>query len=256
MNKSEINSLLKYYFDWLKNKTFSKDMENNWVSISTPFLDRHNDCLQIYARKENEKIRLSDDGCTIEDLASCGCLLDSPHRKKLLETTLRGFGISCEKDELFTFATQENFPEKKHNMIQAMLAVNDLFYTASPHILSFFVEDVMTWFDSIDVRYMQKVKFQGKSGYDNMFDFAIPKSKQCPERILQTISNPTIDSVQNIVFRWLDTRENRPEESKLITLINDGEKQVSPQITEAFANYDIQPIVWSKHDDYKDLLIA
>lgn len=256
MNKSELDKLLEKYFAWLKNKTISKEIDSGWAAISTPFLDRHNDYLQIYAKQEKEKIRLSDGGYIIDDLEMCGCFLDSPHRKKILETTLRGLGVSVNNSELFTLATENTFPEKKHALVQAMLAVNDLFYTASSHVLSLFVEDVMTWFDSIDVRYMQKVKFQGKSGFDNMFEFAIPKSKKHPERIIQTVSNPDKKSVENIVFKWLDTRENRPEETRLFAFINDTETQVSSQITDALENYDIQPMAWSKRYTYTDLLTA
>ncbi|MCM1322484.1 MAG: DUF1829 domain-containing protein [Bacteroides sp.] len=256
MNKNEINALLEKYFEWLKDKTFSKEINSEWISISTPFLDRHNDCLQIYTRQENGKIRLSDDGYIIGDLASCGCFLDSPYRKDLLETTLSGFGISSQKDELFTFATAETFSEKKHNLIQAMLAVDELFYVASPNTLNLFFDDVMTWFDSIDLRYTPKLKFQGKSSFDQMFDFCIPKSKNFPERIVQAVSNPTKEGIQNIVFKWFDTKENRPEKSRLLAIINDGEKGISQQIRDALENYDIQPIVWSRRNDYKDLLAA
>ncbi|WP_418888699.1 DUF1829 domain-containing protein, partial [Methanothrix soehngenii] len=37
------------------------------------------------------------------------------------------------------------------------------------------------------------MKFTGKSGYDHLFDFVIPKSKKRPERILQAINRPSRD---------------------------------------------------------------
>lgn len=40
------------------------------------------------------------------------------------------------------------------------------------------------------IRYTPKVKFTGKSGYDHLFDFVIPKSRQQPERIIQAINRP------------------------------------------------------------------
>jgi uncharacterized protein (UPF0335 family) len=40
-----------------------------------------------------------------------------------LKLTLAGFGIQNTDQELFVHATAENFPYKKHNLIQAICAV-------------------------------------------------------------------------------------------------------------------------------------
>ena len=72
-------------------------------------------------------------------------------------------------------ASKDNFPMHKHNLVQAMLAVNDLFYLASPIVSSLFLEDVIAWLDENEIRYTPSVKFTGKSGYDNLFDFVIPE---------------------------------------------------------------------------------
>ncbi len=71
-------------------------------------------------------------------------------------------------------ATAEDFPLKKHSLIQAMLAVNDLFYLAKPVVESLFFEDVVAWLDANDIRYTPGVKFPGISGYDHLFSFVIP----------------------------------------------------------------------------------
>ena len=44
----EIQSLLDRYWGWLRDKTTIRQM-HDWVEITTPYLDRHNDRLQIYA---------------------------------------------------------------------------------------------------------------------------------------------------------------------------------------------------------------
>jgi len=46
----EIEKLLN---DWLKGKTTLREVNGSWVEITTPYLDRHNDALQIYARAED-----------------------------------------------------------------------------------------------------------------------------------------------------------------------------------------------------------
>jgi len=45
---SDIATLVDRYQAWLKDRTVLKQV-NGWTEITTPFLDRHNDYVQIYA---------------------------------------------------------------------------------------------------------------------------------------------------------------------------------------------------------------
>ena len=105
--------------------------------------------------------------------------------------TLNGFGVKLNADALEVHATTESFPLRKHNLIQAILAVNDLFYLANPIVESLFYEDVVAWLDDNDVRYTPKAKFTGTSGLDHLFDFVVPKSRRQPERIVEAIKTNT-----------------------------------------------------------------
>ena len=256
MTKIEIDALIENYFKWLKDNTSTKLINDTWSEITTPYLDRHNDCLQIYAKKENNNIILTDDGYIINDLISSGCALDSQRRKEILNTTIKGFGVSLDDNQIIVKTTIDNFPQKKHDLIQAMLAVNDLFYLSKPQIQNLFFDDVVNWFDSNDIRYVQKAKFSGKSGFDNMFDFSIPKSKKYSERLVQTVTNPSRENSLNLVFKWLDTKDERPSESILYALLNDSEKSISSQINDAFSNYGINVIPWSEKENYTELLAS
>jgi hypothetical protein len=257
MIKDEIGDLLNDYHRWLKDKTIVKQIGADWVEITTPHLDRHNDYIQLYVRKENNYYTITDDGYTISDLADSGCILDSSaRRQELLNITLAGFGVKLDNKALTISATQENFPLRKHNIVQAMLAVNDMFYLASPHIENLFFEDVIKWLDLSDIRYTPRVKFAGRIGYDHMFDFVIPKSHNHGERIVQTLSNPNKNNAESLVFKWQDTRENRAGDSKLFALLNNSEKPVSVTIIDAFKNYELIPVLWSDRDKIKDELAA
>ena len=256
MKENEIDVLIENYFKWLKDNTSTKLINDTWSEITTPYLDRHNDCLQIYAKKEDNKIILTDDGYIIDDLESSGCFLDSPRRIEILNTTLRGFGVTCDNNQLIVNTSVDNFPQKKHDLIQAMLAVNDLFYLSKPQIQNLFLDDVVSWFDENDIRYVQKAKFTGKAGFDNMFDFSIPKSKKYSERLVQTITNPTKDNSLNLVFKWLDTKDERPTESVLYALLNDTDKAITSQVNEAFSNYGINVMPWSEKENFKELLAS
>jgi hypothetical protein len=251
----EIQALLDQYVAWLKDKTTLRQVAE-WIEITTPYLDRHNDYLQIYAKQSDHGYILTDDGYTIEDLEQSGCKLESAKRQDLLRMTLNGFGVQHNGSALEIHASPENFALRKHNLIQAMLAVNDMFYLASPTVVSVFYEDVVAWLDLHDIRYTSRVKFTGKTGYDHLFDFVIPKSRWQPERIIQTINRPNRDTAQAVAFAWIDTREVRPPESKALALINDLEQPVSAAVVDALRNYEVTPVAWSDRETFREELAA
>ena len=252
---TEIRDLIDDYILWLKDKTVLRSL-NGWVEITTPHLDRHNDYIQIYAKRDDGSIFLTDDGVTIQDLEFSGCALDTPKRKAMLEVTLNGFGVQQKGDALQVVATPENFPLKKHSLIQAILAVNDLFVLSQPSVESFFLEDVALWLDSHDIRYVPSAKFQGRSGFEHKFDFVIPKSKLRPERLLNTINNPKKDAAQNAAFAWMDTKESRPDNSQAFFFLNDSEVSIPSTVTQALENYDITPVPWSHKEEFIEQLAA
>jgi len=252
---TEVNKLLNSYYSWLKENTVLKQIDE-YVEITTPYLDRHNDFLQIYVKKEGSNFLLSDGGYIISDLMSSGCSFDSPKRKELLKITLNGFAVNNDGNTLFTMSDSKSFSLKKHNLIQAMLAVNDLFYTSRPYIASLFIEDVAKWLDSNNIRFIQNLKFTGKTGFDFSFHFAIPKSSKQPERILQAISYPSKVSVENFILSWIDTREARPKDSKAFALLNDQELEIKPNIYEALVNYEIKATTWSERKTIVDELVT
>lgn len=254
--KNEISKCIEDYLLWLKDKTILKEVGEKWVEITTPHLDRHNDCLQIYVKKDNEGYLLTDDGYIISDLLMSGCSLDNSKRQKMLKIVLAGFGIQLEGDELIVRAGINDFPVKKHNLVQAMLAVNDLFYLASPHVVGVFFEDVGKWMDLKGIRYTPNVKFAGKSGYDHQFDFVIPKSHSQSERIIQTVNHPQKNSVESLVFKWGDTRESRSPESQMFALLNNSKTKVSEAVIDALHRYDIQTILWTEHEKAEEILTA
>ena len=243
----EIQALMDQYVTWLRSKTTLRQVDD-WIEITTPYLDRHNDYLQIYARRQNGSYILTDDGYILNELELSGCKLESPKRSALFQMTLNGFGVKLVDGALEVKASKDDFPMRKHNLVQAMLAVNDLFYLASPMVSSLFLEDVIIWLDENEIRYTPNVKFTGKSGYDHLFDFVIPKSKKQPERILQAINRPSRDEAQAAAFAWFDTRVVRAPESRAYAILNDSERDVPPTVMDALQSYDVRSIPWSKRE--------
>ena len=253
---TEIEKLLNDYRVWLQDKTTLRELRGDWIEITTPYIDRHNDALQIYARRHNGGYLLTDDSYTIHDLEASGCNLNTEKRQDLLKMTLNGFGVKLNREALEIHASPENFPLRKHNLIQAILAVNDLFYLAKPVVESLFFEDVIAWLDANEIRYTPKVKFTGISGYDHLFDFVIPKSRKQPERILQAINRPTRDSAEAFIYSWSDTRDVRPPESRAYAVLNDVEQSISAGVMDAFRNYAIDPVAWTNRAEVVTELAA
>lgn len=254
---NRIQSLIDNYYAWLKDKTALKNM-GNWTEITTPYIDRHNDCIQIYLKEEKDGLILTDDGFTINSLLDDGCNLDTDKRRQMLRTTLNGYGVTfAEKvNTLSIKASPDNFPLKKHNLIQAILSVNDMFYTSSSHVRGLFLDDVKNWLEINEIRYSPEVSFIGRSGFNRRFEFIIPKSSRAPERIIKTINNPNKDSADNVLMDWEDTKSVRPEESKFYVFMNDNDKNVNSSIMEALRNYSVVPVLWSQREDFRSELAA
>jgi hypothetical protein len=244
---NEIQGLLDEYSRWLKEKTQVRQVDE-WVEITTPYLDRHNDYLQIYARRRNGDYVLTDAGYILQDLELSGCKLDSPKRRALLMMTLNGFGVRLNRDRLEVYTPAASFAPSKHNLIQAMLAVNDLFGLATPMTASLFYEDVVAWLEGHDIRYTSNVKFTGQSGFDHLFDFIIPKSRDQPERILKTISSPNRNTAQAVAFSWIDIKDVRPPDAKAYAVLNDIDHPISGSVLDALKNYRVKPVLWSERE--------
>ena len=251
----DIRDLLNQYVTWLRDKTTLRQI-NDWIEITTPYLDRHNDYLQIYATRKNGAFLLSDDGYVIDDLQQSGCKLDTSKRQALLKMTLNGFGVQLNEGRLEVKASRDNFPLKKHNLIQAMLSVNDLFHLAVPIVTSLFFEDVVEWLDLQEIRYTPKVKFTGKSGYDHVFDFVIPKSRKYPERIVHTINRPNRDTAESLAWAWVETKEVRSPETMAYAFLNDTEQNIANNVLDALQNYDVKPVLWTRREDVRIELAA
>jgi hypothetical protein len=251
----DIRELLEQYQRWLREKTNLREI-GQWVEITTPYLDRHNDCLQMYAKRTDGEYVLTDDGYTLQDLELSGCRLDTPKRRALLDVTLKGFGVHLAEGRLEVRASRDTFALKKHNLVQAMLAVDDLFYLAAPNVASLFYEDIVRWLEQHEVRYTPRVKFTGKSGFDHLFDFVIPKSRIKPERIVKSINRPSRQTAESLAFAWIDTREVRPPKSEAYAFLNDAEKPPAASVLEALRSYGVTPVPWSEREAVKDDLAA
>jgi hypothetical protein len=255
VNQAECQKLIDAYVGWLRQGLSIEDV-GGACELTTPFLDRHNDHLQVYAVRRNGNIILSDDGYILSDLRTSGLEVDTPKRKMVLDSILNGLGVRAESGQLLVEASAANLGQRLHSLVQAMLTVNDMFVMAQPRVASFFFEDVRNFFDSNDIRYTARVKLAGRSGYDHGIDFLIPKSRSRPERILQAIASPRKDNIVQYLWILSDTRAARSGESEpeAYAFLNDQEQTVGGDVIEALNAYRVVPAAWSERSNYVDAL--
>ena len=252
-----LEELKNSYINWVKQKIKLTDI-NGIIEITTPLLDRHNDHLQIYVISQGDKLKLTDDGYILTDLLLSGCdIHSSPKRETMFKTILNGFGVQCSKnDELYIEATLDDFPQKKNMLLQAMIAVNDMFFTVRENVSSIFLEDIEHFLLENDIRFIDNISFTGKSGFTHKFDFVIPASKKKPERFIYAMNNPTKDKAGALLFQWDDIKETRKLGSTLYAFLNDSDKTISKEIIIALSNYGVKTVLWENRNSFIEELSA
>ncbi len=240
--------VLDEYLRWVKDATLVRTIEHGEECImTTPFLDRHNDHLELHVRSENGVVRLGDGGYTMADLRMSGFDMTTPKRERIVRTVLNGFGVMMsDDDELYVEATQKTTGQKKQYLLQAILAVNDMHTLAQESVTSIFREDVEEYLTSNGVVFTKSVKLTGKSGIHHTIDFLVPASAHRPERLIRTINNATKDKVLSSIMAFTDIRSVRDNQLRSIVVVNDEAADISGEVLHAMESYDVHPVVWSK----------
>jgi hypothetical protein len=246
----DCNKIIDEYIRWIRDNTVVKTIEEGQSClVSSPFLDRHNDHLNIYIVKNGNNFQLTDDGYTINDLKMSGLEINTPKREKIFKTVLNGFGVKTDQNNaLYVEATLNNIGQKKHHLLQAILAVNDMYTLSQEMVSSLFKEDVELYFKSNEIYFSKDIKITGKTGFDHNIDFLITASKAKPERLIKTVNNPKRDSILSSIFAFTDIVEVREEKTSNYVVYNDIEKTVSQDVIGALTNYGVKHIPWSEKE--------
>ena len=250
------NLLVDAYISWLRSNVSAESLEQGVTELTTPFLDRHNDYLQVYVERQGDIYLLSDDGYILGELKSIGVESRGSRREQLLAELISGYGVTINGSELQTKASDSELGQRVHNMVQAMLSVDDMFVLAQPTVNNIFVEDVAKFFDDRDIRYTPRAKFSGKSGLDHLVDFVVPKSRKSPERIVSVVNTPRRDRVSNLLFAVNDTRAVRGLDTIYYALVNDARQGVSAEILRALDEYSVKAQLWSRRELLVDELVT
>lgn len=244
-----MQELIDSYVDWIKKGISLREVKGGWHEIVTPFLNHKNDMIELYVRENNGQIILSDGGNTINELKMSGLDVEkSKKRLSELENILQSFGIHKNGGREITISTDaKRFPEVKHRLIQAILAIDDMHVLSEPKVRSFFIEDVEDYLELNEVVFVKDTIFTGKSGFAHKFDFTLPKIKNRPETAIKAIPNPRKDRIESFMWMIEDTKIIRPTTEGLVILNDDYD--ISPDIYEALNQYKIPYLNWSSRKE-------
>lgn len=240
------------YYSFLKEKTLvSTSNLSDWVEISTPFVGLFNDTVDIYAKKEGNRITLSDDGNTLRDLELSGLEISrSPKRKEILDRILINYGVQINNDELTTEATERDFPQKKLNLISAISETADMYYLARHTVASVFREDVKSYLDEQDLIYTPYFISKGSTGLEFTFDFQI--AYRNTEIVIKSFNSVNKMNLPHFLFTWDDIKKVREKQTQKeiigLAIINDIDREVSDEYLSALDNKGAEYILWSQRN--------
>jgi len=249
----DIQKMIDDYTAWLRKEIVTTDFDE-YVELTTPYLDRFNDYLQIYAKQSSDgAIELTDDGYIIGSLISSGMTFKKgSNRHRMLNKVAAKFNVSVVDEDIVTTATVHNFPQKKHMMVQAMLAIDDLFVVSPETTKNLFLEDIETYFNANGIYYSVDFSLLGKTGTIYNYDFHLQRTKEKPERFCRGFNKLNLSKRDLTLFNWIDTQEKRGDSSELIVIYND-ENPVPGDVLTGFYNYGIKTVPFTQRQEQRYL---
>ena len=239
------------YYEWLKSKTcILPDEQDEWALISTPFLGLFNDTLEIYAKREKDgQITLSDDGKTLLNLDLVGVSISrSAPRKKLAKDLLASYGVSMKPNgEIVAKSAASNFSQKKHDLLQAMLELNDFHVLSKPTVSNIFKDDVREYLDEQEIVYTPQFISRGVAGIEFVFDFHV--AYRNTEILIKSFNRLNKVYLSSFFYTWKDVKKHRKnltgKKVNGLAIVNDENKPIPDEYIRALEKEKTDHIPWS-----------
>ena len=137
-------------------------------------------------------------------------------------------------------------------MVQAMLAIDDLFVVTPEAVKDLFLDDIETYFKANEIYCSIDYTMIGKTGNMYKYDFHFQRTKNAKERFCKGINKLDKQRRDLTLFNWMDTTEQHTEVSELIVIYND-ENSVSDDVLLGFFSYGIKTMPFSKRQEPNNL---
>lgn len=251
-----VDTYVDNYYHWLREGTvIESGKTSDWFLISTPFIGAYNDNIEIYALKKGDLLTLSDNGETLNNLELQGVNIQgSKKRRHILDTILLNYGIKEINSELIIETTLKKFSQSKHNILSAMIEINDLYVLSKHNVASVFKDDVRNYLNANDIIFTPDFISKGETGLEFNFDFQIAQKSK--EIVIKSFSSINKSNLPSFLFSWDDIMPVREKltkkEVKAIAIINDLDKEVKPEYLEALKSKNADYILWSERDNKKN----
>lgn len=252
MKAAEMKSL---YLDWISNNEDYKDLSDRLVQIDTPFLDGSFDNIIIYAETiNNNKIKLTDDGWTIDYLESHGVSFKhGSYRYEILHSLLDTHGLEIRDDEIMINCNPSRFAISKQRLVQGLIKINDLVFLNKSTVASTFKDDVIKRLQKNDILYDSPYRVTGKNGYTYSFDISIPKHGG-QKKLVNTITQPNrIDFSKVFVVDAKLSSLVEPNATFFAVLNDEKELTNLSEIKDLFENESevpITPVLMSEKEEF------
>jgi len=248
MSEHEIDALVNSYWKWMKDRTILKTVKDGWVEVNTPFMDRHNDGLQIYVRKVGDYVEITDDGYAISDLESSGCSLKTDKQVSFLNKILNTNGVKLDDGSLYMKVPMSEFPSRKNDFITTMQQIGDLYTTSKGNVYSLFSDEIALWLESKDMYPHRNIKIQGTEGITYSLDFLFARVKNAPEKALQAIGTPTKHNVSWVIVMNEGLSKNRNIQMHIMLNDERMSQRMKKEVTLLSNSHGLHPHLWSNPD--------
>lgn len=255
-----IKDKMNEYFNWLKQKYKYKQLDNS-TEITTPFKNHLNDYIRIYVDLlPNNKIMLSDDGNTFNELEMFGIDINTKTRQRLINSILNQFNLRIIEDEIIADVQDESFAQSKHNMIQGILKIYDLTMTSKSNVSSIFYDEVFNFFYDEEILGSSKVAVAGESGIKHSIDFIVPGTKSNPEKLISIANNLDFNKVTTDSYIYRDIIPNRIGKNnikpQMYIIVNDVDNPISKRTKAVAEHENLNLLRWSDRPHIKEALVV
>lgn len=114
------------YLDWCRRNITQEKIDDDFYSLTLPFLDRNNDYIVVYIkRKSDNTFYISDLGETLDELTILEGFKLTKRRRDILKSIALSYGITINKsNKLMTECATDDLSLKIHMLAQCILKVN------------------------------------------------------------------------------------------------------------------------------------
>lgn len=201
----DVEKMKKIYFDWIDKKIqFVPSKNQDYMTITTPFLDMYNDYIElVIAQGNTSKYIISDDGYTINELGLLDINLNrKSKRRDYFQSILINFGVKNQNNELvIEFDDLAQFPDAQNRLTQCMLQAFDLLQTSKNSVIKYFKEDVTNYFIDNNIPVGEDLSLLGKSGRNSKFDIVVGRTRKKPQQAIKVVNTPINSNIANPLFR-------------------------------------------------------